>query len=63
MVPVGVFAGDRRDHHKHSWAGLLGKMHSFPILEEDWNLPTCLHRVFPLCIPKQITKINKLVKP
>ena len=46
MVPVGVFIVDRRDHYKYSWAGLLGKMHSFPIPGEDWNLSTCLYSVF-----------------
>lgn len=44
MVPLRVFAADRRDDHKHSWAGLLEKMHSFPIAGED-------------CIAKQIHKI------
>ena len=30
---------------KYSWAGLLGKMYSFQIPGEDWNLSTCLHSV------------------
>ena len=36
-------------------------MHSFAIPGEDWNLSTCLHRVFPLCIPKRIDKIRKFM--
>ena len=34
-MPVGAVGEDRQDHHKYSWAGLLGKMHSFPIPGED----------------------------
>ena len=40
----------------------IGEMHSFPIPGEDWNLSTCLPSAFPLCIPKRIDKISRLMK-
>ena len=62
MVPVGVFAVDRWDYHKYSWAGLLGKCIPFRFLEKIGIYQHACIVFFALCIPKRTDKISKLRK-
>ena len=59
MVPVGVLAGDRRDHHGLACSG---KCIPFQFLEKIGIYQHACIVFFPLCIPKRIDKINKLTK-